>query len=114
MLASPAGNSPRKDLRIPRRGVGTPGVSPEPLTIRSLAIFNAASGTRDWLVLTEDAVCVTNVRNAIYRPHVHTNKIVATINLGNRPARVWRRGLEHTGAQLRGHDLLDRSGAALM
>jgi hypothetical protein len=58
-------------------------VEREPSTIRRLAIFNAASRTRDWL-LTEEAVCVTNGRNAIYR-HVHTNKIAATINLGNRP-----------------------------
>jgi hypothetical protein len=42
--------------------------------IRPLAIFNAASGTRDWQVLTEDAVCVTNGRNAIYRPHVTPTK----------------------------------------
>ena len=83
MLASSAGNSPRKDLRIPAlaaarraRSVNRP--------IRPLAIFNAASGTRDWQVLTEDAVCVTKGRNAIYRPHVHTNKIAPTINLGNR------------------------------
>ena len=81
--------------------------------IRPLAIFNAASGTRDWQVLTEEAVCVTNGRNAIYRQHVHTNKIAATIWV-TVPARVWRQGLEHPGAQLRGHDLVDRSGAALM
>jgi hypothetical protein len=74
MLASPAGNSPTKDLRIPGPGVGTPGVKREPSTIRPPAIFDAASGTRDWQVRTEDAVCVTNGRNAIHRPDVHINK----------------------------------------
>jgi len=83
--------------------------------IRPLAIFNAASGTRDWQVLTEEAVCVTNGRNAIYRQHVHTNKIAATINLGNRPCSGLAAGFwSIREPKLRGHDLVDRSGAALM
>jgi virginiamycin B lyase len=109
-----ASNSPRKDLRIPRPGVGTPGVKREPSTIRPLAIFNAASGTRDWQVLTEEAVCVTNGRNSFHWPHVHTNKLAATINLGNRPCSGLAAGFGAYGSQLRGHDLVDRSGAALM
>jgi hypothetical protein len=82
--------------------------------IRPLAIFNAASGTRDWQVLTEDAVCVTNGRNAIYRSHVHTNKIGSAINLGNRPCSGLAAGFGAYGSPIAGHNLVDRSGAALM
>jgi len=68
-------------------------------------IFNAASGTRDWQVLTEDAVCVTNGRNAVYRPHVHTNKTASAINLGNRPllgsgGGIWSIGEPNCGATI--------------
>ena len=70
--------------------------------IRPLAIFNAASGTRDWQVLTEEAVCVTNGRNAIYRQHVHTNKIAATINLGNRPCSGLAAGFGAYGSPIGG------------
>ncbi|MBV8903560.1 MAG: hypothetical protein JOZ22_07995, partial [Acidobacteriia bacterium] len=69
----------------PRPGVSTPGVKRELSAIHPVAVFDAASGTPDWQVLTEDSVWVTNgPRNAIHRLDVNTNQIAATITVGKR------------------------------
>jgi hypothetical protein len=67
----------------------------------SAAMYARQSG-RQRQVLTEDAVCVTNGRNAIYRPHVHTNKIASTINLGNRPCSGLAAGFGPYGSPIAG------------
>jgi virginiamycin B lyase len=65
---------------------GIPAVQRAMSTIKPFAIFDAASGTPDWQVLTDDAVWVANgPRNAIHRLDVKTNKIAATITVGKRP-----------------------------
>ena len=45
---------------LPTLASARTGVKREPSTIRPLAIFDAACGTRDWQVVTEAAVWVTN------------------------------------------------------
>jgi hypothetical protein len=89
---------PAKGLRIPRPGVGTPGVKREPSHSsagdlqrcqrnKGLAGAHRRRGLRD---------------EGAQWPHVHTNKIAPTINLGNRPCSGLAAGFGAYGSPIGG------------
>lgn len=71
--------------RPPRPGVKTPGVQRPMSDLSPVAVF-PVEGVPDWQVVTEDAVWVSNKpKNTIHRLDVKTNKVVATITVGQKP-----------------------------
>ena len=72
--------------RPPPPGVSTPGVRREMSAIQPIAVFDVESGTPDWQVVTEDSVWVANgPKNAIHRLDVKSNKVAATVTVGQKP-----------------------------
>ena len=75
----------QRPQRTPRPGVSTPGVKREMSTITPTAVF-PVEGVPDWQTVSDDAVWVSNgPKNTLHRLDVKTNKVVATIEVGNRP-----------------------------
>ncbi|MDX1984962.1 MAG: hypothetical protein SFV51_32115 [Bryobacteraceae bacterium] len=68
-----------------RPGVKTAGVQRPMANLTPEAVF-PVEGVPDWLVVTEDAVWVSNKpKNTIHRMDPKTNKVVATITVGKKP-----------------------------
>lgn len=71
--------------RPQRPGVSTPGVKREMSTITPAASFTLG-GAPDWMVLTDDAVWVSNSPlNLVQRLDVKTNQVAASIATGKKP-----------------------------
>ena len=86
MLAqSEAPASPKRPMRPPRPGVKTPGVQRQMSALKPDAIF-PVEGVPDWLVITEDAVWVSNKpKNTIHKLDAKTNTVTATVTVGSKP-----------------------------
>jgi virginiamycin B lyase len=81
----PSGGPPTKRPRLVRPGVKDTSTRREMSTMKPDAVFEVP-GVPDWLVVTEDAVWVSNKpKNSITRMDVKTNKIAATIPVGEKP-----------------------------
>jgi virginiamycin B lyase len=75
----------KKAARPVRPGVSTPGVKRDISTITPAAAFEV-EGVPDWQVVTEDAVWVSNgPKNVVHRLDTKTNKVAATIPVGQKP-----------------------------
>lgn len=71
--------------RPPRPGVKTPGVQRPMSELTPIAVF-PVEGVPDWQAVTADAVWVSNKpKNTIHRLDAKTNKVVATIPVGQKP-----------------------------
>src|SRR5438128_2615197 len=82
--AAPPAGAPKKPRMI-RPGVKDPGVRREMASLKPDAVF-AVEGVPDWLVVTDDAVWVSNKpKNSVTRMDARTNKVVATIPVGQKP-----------------------------
>ena len=76
--------APRKPRPV-RPGVKDPGVQRPMSTIQPAALFPVA-GVPDWMVVTEDAVWVSNKpKNTVHRLDPGTNKVSATVTVGQKP-----------------------------
>ena len=81
----PADAGKKRPPRPPKPGVSTPGVKREMSAIQPLAVF-PVEGTPDWLVITDDAVWVTNgPKGTVHRLDPKTNTVAAAITVGKRP-----------------------------
>lgn len=90
------GETPQPKKKGPpvRPGVKTPGVQRPMSNLSPEAVF-PVEGTPDWLVVTEDAVWVSNKpKNSITRMDPKTNKVVATIPVGQKPCSGIAAGFE--------------------
>lgn len=93
--APPAAAPPAvKAKRPPRPGVKKEGVQRPMSALTPEAVF-PAEGVPDWLVVTEDAVWVSNKpKNTIHRFDPKTNKVVAAIPVGDKPCSGLAAGFE--------------------
>lgn len=81
---SPPAASPKKP-RMVRPGVKDPAARREMAMMKPDAVFEVP-GVPDWLVVTEDSVWVSNKpKNSVTRMDVKTNKVSATIPVGQKP-----------------------------
>jgi len=72
--------------RPPRPGVSDPAVKRQMSTLTPTAVFQMSGGTPDWLVVTENAVWVSNgPLNSIHRMDPKTNMVAATVEVGKKP-----------------------------
>ncbi len=79
------GKGKGKRQRPPRPGVATAETRREMADLTPIAVF-PVPGTPDWQVVTEDAVWVSNgPRNTVHRLDAATNKVVAAVEVGERP-----------------------------
>jgi len=78
--------APKKGARRPvPPGVSAAGVKRNMSAITPEAVF-PIEGAPDWLVLTDDAVWVTNSpKNTVHRLDPKTNKVLAAVTVGKRP-----------------------------
>ncbi|HYO84351.1 MAG TPA: hypothetical protein VES20_23305, partial [Bryobacteraceae bacterium] len=80
-----SGQEPVKPKRPERPGVKTPGVHRPMSALTPVAVF-PVEGVPDWLVVTEDAVWVSNKpKNTVHRLDAETNKVTDTIPVGSKP-----------------------------
>lgn len=94
--------------RPPRPGVTTPGVQRQMSEIVPDAVF-PIEGTPDWQVIADDAVWVANgPKNTIHRLDIHTNRVVAAIDVGHRPCSGLTAGFGSVWVPLCGDKLLAR------
>jgi virginiamycin B lyase len=71
--------------KIVRPGVKTPGVQRQMSALEPEAVF-PVEGVPDWLVITDDAVWVSNKpKNTVHRLDPKTNKVAATVTVGQKP-----------------------------
>ncbi len=81
----PAQTAKKRAQRPPRPGVSTPGVKRDIASVNPAATF-PLGGAPDWMVLTDDAVWISNgPLNSIHRIDARTNQVAATIPVGRRP-----------------------------
>lgn len=74
-----------RHAQIARPGVSAPGVKRGMAAIKPIAVF-PVEGSPDWQVVTDDAVWVTSAKaNTVHRLDPKTNKIAATVEVGNQP-----------------------------
>src|SRR5581483_11653822 len=83
ILLSSLTQSP-KPARPPRPGVKTPGVRIAMTALKPEAVFEVP-GAPDWLALDESVWVSNYPKNSVARLDPKTNKVLATIPVGNKP-----------------------------
>ncbi|MCX6586035.1 MAG: hypothetical protein NTX13_05600 [Acidobacteria bacterium] len=97
--------------RVPRPGVSDPAVKHPMSEVKPEAVFNVP-GVPDWLVITKDAVWVSNKpKGTVSRMDGKTNQVTATIPVGKQPCSGITAGFGSIWAPLCGDKALARIDA---